>query len=66
MTKRDQNNNALSVESLASVTGGVHTPEENIIMFAKVKCPVPDCMYECNSFGELNSHMRECHPYRIR
>ena len=31
------------------------------IMFAKVKCPVQGCGFECSSFGELNVHMRGHH-----
>ena len=55
----------MPVDNLSNVTGGLYTREE-IILFFKVKCPVIDCGFECDSFGELNRHMRENHLDYIR
>ena len=50
---------ALSLESLEGITGGLTSEEQ--IRFVSVKCPVAGCGFTCSSFGELNIHMRECH-----
>ncbi len=55
----------MPVDNLANVTGGLYTREERILL-SKVKCPVTDCGFECDSFIELNRHMRESHLDYIR
>ena len=56
---------AMTLEEMESISGGFSAHEAEII-FAKVKCPVYGCSFECSSFGELNVHMRTCHNNHIR
>lgn len=45
---------SLSEDFLESVAGG--------LPYMDVKCPVAGCGFECNTFGEMNMHMRTAHP----
>ena len=50
----------MTPEEMGEVSGGA----ENTLITAMVKCPVNGCGFECNTFGELNKHIREQHLRR--
>lgn len=62
MARRKKSNNdcgmPLSEDMLGDFTGGLDLTR------LKVKCPVEGCGFECNTFGEMNRHMRTVHPER--
>ena len=58
---------AASQEEAKAVVGGILGNEfsPNISLTRlKVRCPVPECGFECNEFVDMNVHMRMCHPER--
>ena len=60
--KRDRDcGERLSEHILANYSGGFSAGLNNL-MRLKVHCPVEGCGFECNTFGEMNIHMRHNHP----
>ena len=51
----------LSEHILANYSGGFSSGLSNF-MRLKVHCPVEGCSFECNTFGEMNVHMKNKHP----
>lgn len=51
----------LSEQMLANYSGGFSSWLSGLASL-KVHCPVAGCNFECNTFGEMNMHMREDHP----
>ena len=50
----------LSEYNLEAISGGVNGGLERL----PVKCPVNNCDFECNTFAQMNHHMRTIHPER--
>ena len=55
---------AIPLDDLAEISGGLTRSEEQI-RFRSVKCPVAGCDFTCSTFGDMNVHMRNCHPERF-
>ncbi len=53
----------IPLDELSHVSGGL-TPQDQI-RYTSAKCPVPGCGFECSGLGDLNVHMRTCHPERF-
>ena len=52
----------VDVDELKEIAGGQAYKEW--LIHAKVKCPRPGCDFECDTFTEMNVHMREVHGVR--
>ena len=59
--KRKDCGKLLSEHILKNYSGGVGTGFNDLTRL-KVKCPVDGCSFECNTFGEMNVHIRQTHP----
>ena len=51
----------LSEDMLANCAGGFSSGFNDLARL-KVHCPINGCNFECNTFGEMNIHMRQNHP----
>ncbi len=51
----------LNEHILKNYSGGVGAGLNDLTRL-KVKCPVASCSFECNTFGEMNIHIRSTHP----
>ena len=51
----------LSEHILENYSGGFGSGFNDLTRL-KVHCPVAGCDFECNTFGEMNMHMRKDHP----
>ena len=50
----------LQENNLLNICGGINGGLDRM----RVKCPVENCNFECNTFHEMNTHMRTTHPER--
>ena len=53
----------LSEHMLRNYSGGLGAGFNNLSRLT-VKCPVEGCFFECDTFGEMNLHMKYEHPER--
>ncbi|MBQ7578112.1 MAG: hypothetical protein IJT21_07605 [Synergistaceae bacterium] len=50
----------LTEDNLLNINGGINGGLDRM----RVQCPVDGCNFECNTFHEMNIHMRTNHPER--
>lgn len=59
-TKTKDCGDILDEHILENYSGGIGSGY-NALPRLRVKCPVEGCGFECNTFGEMNTHMHQLH-----